>query len=249
MKKIKSPAEYKKVQIRRHRKENKRRENRKKGMDFHPAGLFELQTRILTVPPIKPSITLQTPEVFSLMRNPEQLIDFLGKIESSMKTEKAVMCDLSDVSDLTSDAIIAVIALAGDPKIQRKPPVVGNEPKNPKLNDKFRDSGIYGNQYIQFSNGAIRKAHGTTYRKSSIEVEGKIASALIEFATEKVFGEAKKQKGVYTSLIECMNNTINHAATLDTTKEVWWVNVYFDADKKTAFFNFLDNGVGIMESL
>ena len=127
--------------------------------------------------------------------------------------------------------------------------VVGNEPKNPKLSDKFRDSGIYGSQFIRFSDGAIRKAHGTIYRKSSDEVKGKIASALIEFATEKVFGEARKQKGVYTSLIECMNNTVNHATAPDTTKEVWWATVYFDADKRTAFFNFLDNGVGILESL
>jgi hypothetical protein len=166
-----------------------------------------------------------------------------------MKTEKAVMCDLSDVSDFTSDAIIAVIALSNDPKIQRRPPVIGNEPKTPKLSDKFKDSGIYGSQYIKFADGAVRKAHGTIYRKSSNQVRGKIASSLIEFATEKVFGGSCKLKGVYTTLIECMNNTVNHATTSDVDKEVWWATVYYDAEKKTAFFNFLDNGVGILESL
>jgi hypothetical protein len=248
MKKIKSNIKYKKTHIRRNKKELNRREEKFKGFDYYPMSKQELLNRILGSSPVKPDVTLKTPEVFSLTKNPDETVEFINQIRSAMKDGKSVLCDLSDATDLTSDAIVAVIALSNDPKVEKKPTVLGNEPKNPKLSDKFRDSGIYGSHYIQFSDGAIRKAHGTIYRKSSDEVEGKIASDLIEFATEKIFGEARKQKGVYTSLIECMNNTINHA-TSDKTKEVWWATVYFDAEKNTAFFNFLDNGIGILESL
>ena len=76
-----------------------------------------------------------------------------------------------------------------------------------------------------------------------------VASALIRFSAEKLFGEPLKLKGVYTTLIECMNNTINHATMDEDDKEVWWATVYFDEERKIAFFNFLDNGVGILESL
>jgi hypothetical protein len=56
MKKIKSPAEYRKVQIRRSKREKERREYRRRGINFQPASLFELQTRILAVPTIKRKI-------------------------------------------------------------------------------------------------------------------------------------------------------------------------------------------------
>ena len=94
MKRIRSLISYKKVQARRKRKEERRLEKREKGLDFYPPSKSNLLARTLATTPIKPSLTLQTPQIFSLTKNPDETVAFLGEIQSSMKTENAIMCDL-----------------------------------------------------------------------------------------------------------------------------------------------------------
>jgi len=248
MRKIKSHQKYNESQRQKNKKRLKRKLSHKKRLENWKNELKDNFSEIYKNYRLE-EVKVKSPENLSLIQEPEKVIDYLEKIENISSERKTVLCDLSDIEGLTSDAIIAIIALSNDPKVKRNGRIVGNVPKNQKLADKFYDSGIFGEQRIKFADGAIRQAHGAIFRKHNTQVKADVASALIKFSTEKLFGEPLKLKGVYTTLIECMNNTINHATLDEDDREVWWATVYFDEERKIAFFNFLDNGVGILESL
>lgn len=159
-----------------------------------------------------------------------------------------IVSDLTNIKEFTTDALIAMIAYANDPSIHRGATIQGKLPVNRELLEKILDSGLYGATLLSFSDG-LRPAHGSIFRVNDRSVQGKFAKELIEFSTTKIFGEPRRLKGVYTTMIECMNNTFNHARAGGGGQQVWWATVYCDMQKKVAFFNFLDLGIGILESI
>ena len=50
-------------------------------------------------------------------------------------------------------------------------------------------------------------------------------------------------------MIECMNNTRNHASGQQDHQETWWATVYADVERERACYTFLDTGVGIFQSV
>lgn len=210
MKKIKSPQKYRNSQRQKDKKRRERRRTHKKRLENWKNSFKDNFSEVYKNYRLE-EVKVKSPNILSIIQEPENVIDYLERIETVSHERKTVLCDLSEIEDLTSDAILAIIALSNDPKIKRGGRIIGNVPQNQRLADKFYDSGIFGKQRIKFADGAVRQAHGTIFRKSNTEVKGEIAGALIRFSTEKLFGKPLKLKGVYTTLIECMNNTINHA--------------------------------------
>lgn len=253
MKKIKSPTKYNNFLRQRHKKRKARREKHRQRLERWKSHL-QLRQQLISKSFIEDWLEsnrqiVKAPKDFSLIREPEATLLYLNDVDRLSEAGKIVMCDVSDIEDLSTDAIVAMIAFSNNPKIERKGRILGNTPNNPQLADKFRDSGVFGSRYFRFSDGALRQARGTIFRSKSNEVKGQIASELIKFSTEHLFGKARKLKGVYATMIECMNNTFNHATLDEENKAIWWATVYYDEEQKIAFFNFLDNGIGILESL
>jgi hypothetical protein len=92
---------------------------------------------------------------------------------------------------------------------------------------------------------------------SSEEVDGALAQKLIVYGTEQVFGDGRDSDPAYCTLLEGMQNTIDHAhytsdgkvASLGALKtEKWWASVYADRQRSRVCFALLDVGVGILKS-
>ena len=199
---------------------------------------------------IPPEVSsFDAPSDFSLIREPEAVLDHFASIKKKTGPNRIINSDLSNIHEFSTDALVALIALANNPQFTRGAIINGRSPNDPRLADKFRDSGIYGTARIRFADGAIRPAHGTIFRITDTQVLGTVAKNLINFATTRIFGAPQKMKGVYTTMIECMNNTFNHADPIEHEHKVWWATVYCDTERRIAFFNFLDTGVGILESI
>lgn len=247
MKKIRDLPKYRKLQRRRNTREIERRQSHDLRLDRWLSNFNEWKFRsgLATKSPER----IAAPSDFSLIRNPDQSIKHITEVENRADAGRIIVSDLALVDDFSTDAIVGLLAYANDPKTSRGGQILIRQPERAALAEKYVDSGIYGGLNIRFADGNIRPAHGTIFRTTDTEVKGEIARSLIEFSTRKIFGEPQKLKGVYTTMIECMNNTFNHANLNETSKEIWWATVYCDTERRVAFYNFLDNGVGILESI
>lgn len=247
MKKIRSPNDHLQIQLRKHRKELERRRTHDARLKLWKSTIDEWKYRAGIAD--RPSEYIPAPLDFSLIREPEKAIAHITEVSDRAEKARVIVSDLFDCENFSTDAVIALIGYANDPKTSKGGKILLRQPKDPVLRDKYHDSGIYGTTNIRFADGEVRPATGSIYRIRNNTVLGEVAKKLIKFSTTMIFGTPRKMKGVYSTMIECMNNTFNHA-TLDAAhKEEWWATVYCDMSRRTAFFNFLDNGVGILESI
>jgi hypothetical protein len=80
------------------------------------------------------------------------------------------------------------------------------------------------------------------------DVQSDVTSKLVSDAVETVFGVPGRSPGIQRALIELMGNTFAHA-TLTERKEYWWLSVFHYVDEKKVCFAFVDNGLGILETI
>ena len=186
------------------------------------------------------------PEIFSFIENPEGVIRFLSNFEKAAEKGDTFI-DLRTIKNISTDAIIALVSRLDDEKFSHGRKFRAAEPRDEKLKSIFIQSGIYGSSFRRY--GKPVQAHGSIRKKHSHVVESTTARDLIHFATKRLFGEVRRFKGIQRTFIECMNNTVNHASPDETIEENWYATVYCDPKDKRAYFNFMDNGVGIFESI
>ena len=74
------------------------------------------------------------------------------------------------------------------------------------------------------------------------------ADELVRYASETVWGEARRCQGIQETLLELMHNTHDHAGEQKGEKH-WWLSVEHDVQNKEVIFSFIDFGVGIFRSL
>jgi hypothetical protein len=244
MKKIRSHEKLNKLQKRRKNKVFERRRTRKTRLKNRAqVGYFPPTVRNRT------TTTLNGPSIFCFTKNTNGMIDFLDRLENAINSFDEILINLSDVKDISTDATLAIVAKATNPKRQKNSKIVINPPTLVLLRDKLFDSGIFGKEEKIFSNGDFRKPKGIIERKSDIEVKSEETSELIRFATKQLFGKELRFQQLQRVFVECMNNTVNHAASDSSEKESWWASVYYNEPDKIARFNFFDNGIGILESI
>lgn len=248
MKKIYSTNEWKALSKRRLKKELERRRTRPQRIlgykkELREEKIQEKQGRLRQRGKWE---TIKTPKHFSFINNAQEMIDFLTLLRRTAKEGKNLNIDMSEIESLTSDAITVYLSKIRDDRFLSHMQLRGNEPKDPGLRERWRQSGFYKHVY---STQRIRPDNmGRIQKRKSDKVEPETAKELIFFATNVLYGAPRKLFGVYRTLIECMNNTRNHASK-DKDFESWWATVYCDEGAKKACFSFVDNGIGIFRSV
>jgi hypothetical protein len=166
-------------------------------------------------------------------------------------TKYKLNLDLSGVQQITTDAIAALIATV----LRLGVPVAGNLPINTDAQRMLMDSGFF--EYVNSTQNLPKIKRGSIKRQKSRMVEPLVARDLVHFGTKSIFGASQKSTAAYSTLIECMANTRNHASgRSDKNKpekkripETWWATVYADAGRGKICFTFVDTGVGIFRSV
>jgi len=153
------------------------------------------------------------------------------------------MINLSEITNLTNDAIVLLISLTQNRQLTNGVTVRGNYPKNEKLRKIFVESGVFGNNT---GNPDDTKNYILTRRNK--KADGRIADELIRRATKVVFNEEARCPGIYKALLESMANTCYHANPKEIGHETWWLTVYHDKEDNHVSFAFIDTGVGIFKS-
>jgi hypothetical protein len=157
-----------------------------------------------------------------------------------------VEIDLSGTTSMTADAITVLVSRLKDRRFTRGRAYRGNTPNDQKLKKQFTESGFY--EYVMSAHKPKNLEYGSIRARSKLKVDPRKALELITLATKNLYQRYVKHGGVYKTLLECMNNTWDHAAGRAEQQERWWASVYCHENKKRASFTFIDNGVGIFES-
>ncbi len=191
---------------------------------------------------------LQVPSKFSFIHNPEAMNEFLQTLRCYARTSN-VLLDLTDVTLITPEAIAALAATIS-PFSMPYTLVRGNLPSDPDAKRILLESGFFDRviSTIKLPKGQL----GKITKRESKRVEPTTARELIDCGTSQAFGVKKKShstRAAYTTLIELMGNTHNHASKEREGTETWWATAYGDSTRRRVCYSFLDTGVGIFKSV
>lgn len=193
-------------------------------------------------------LEVPVPSEFSIIHNPEEMTRFLRDLRSYART-RHVSLDFTGVTLVTPEAIAALAATISSSSLPDTN-FRGNLPSDPAARQTLLESGFFEHvrSMVPLPSGRLGKI---TERKSN-QVEPATARELISCGTSQAFG-AKRQshatRAAYSTLIELMANTHNHAAGKRAERETWWATAYGDANRSRVCYSFLDTGIGIFRSV
>jgi hypothetical protein len=186
------------------------------------------------------------PSIFVLRENPEQVISYLENIKAHRNPYRMIYINLSKVEKITQGAIamlLSVLKAVSKYKIK----IIGNKPRNAEAKKILESSGFFSHVF-----GAIEKDNyntaNTIVTRGRNNVEPEKSAAIVQSAMKCIKGIQYRNQAIQGMLIELMANSINHAFPDRILKE-WVLSVsHHDTEKKVSF-SFVDNGVGIIDTL
>jgi hypothetical protein len=163
--------------------------------------------------------------------------------------QRRVFIDLQPVVRASSDALLLMRALIDEGRT-RSSTASGNLPTDPRVAAKFKQSQFFTG-FAQ-PPGKLPPPNGLIRRKSRVRCDSEVAAELVEFALEHSATAKRVADVCNKTLVELMLNTFNHAAEgrgEDQNPQPptrWRAAVY--CEDGTAYFTFLDMGVGVLRS-
>ena len=194
--------------------------------------------------------TVVAPAVFSIVNDPRAAMRFFFNLDF-FASKYNLNLDLSSVERITTDAIGALLAILRRIDV----PVRGNLPINADAQRVLLESGFF--DHVSRAVNIPQVKRGSIKRQESKLVEPLFAKELVHFGTKSIYGASQRNTAAYSTLIECMANTRNHASGRGELKrpekkrppETWWATVYADTTRGKVCFTFVDTGVGIFRSV
>lgn len=188
---------------------------------------------------------LPAPPNFSFIDNTDLVLEYLKNSEKYFRQKRGVIFDKSKVEIMTSDAIALFVAF-----ISGKHRFRGNAPKNEDLKKLFEESGFY--DHVKTKSNLKKKVDNNCnllHKESDNIVVPEIAGEAVFRGINHTGLTLHDTDPVYDTLIECMQNTNNHASLDKYGNCNWWLYVYNDPKEKITKYSFVDLGVGIFSSL
>lgn len=196
-------------------------------------------------------LDVKAPRIFSLLKNPEETIHFLNKLERCLMNRQKVWVVLKGVKEIDSGAIAVLFSVMELYTIKRVP-FNGDHPLDEEAYKKLHESGFFTELYrsnrnrIEYRTGVDNHI----FARSNKKVESELGLPVMKEASEVIWGEKRICKGLQRILVELMHNTNNHAGGLGSKgDERWCLSVSHDKENKQVKFVFVDYGIGIFNSL
>lgn len=195
---------------------------------------------------------IKAPENFTLIGNPEEVIEFISDLKISFDKKQKVFVVLNDIKKIDYDAIVVLLSIMVRFKSQ-KIDFNGDFPADKEAKEILTESGFFKSLYRQFSDDdsySITQNHDNLiHTHASKNVDSELSAKVIEQAAETVWGEKRRCQGVQRALIELMLNTNNHATVGKEGDKHWWLSVNHRKKDNKVTFSFVDYGVGVFRSL
>lgn len=197
-------------------------------------------------------IKIKAPENFTLIGNPEPVIEFISKLKKCYESKSKVFVVLNGVKNINYDAIVVLLSILVRFKSQ-KIDFNGDFPADKASRDILTESGFFKNLYKVFADSDrydISQDHDNLIHTHAWKnVDSVLSAKVIEQASQTVWGEVRRCQGAQRALIELMLNTNNHATLGMEGDKHWWLSVNHRKKEKKVTFSFVDYGVGVFKSL
>ena len=188
---------------------------------------------------------LIAPSVFSLILNTEETLDFFHRLHKHAQ-EGPVSLDFGSIYQLTPATLLYLIALFD--KIGFCD-IHGNVPGDPACRELFLNSGFL--KYVTCSYQLRTPNPNIMKIAKENKVLGPRAAELLEFCSERLgnISNSLLPKRNYDMMVELMENTRQHAAPKGEEPLKWYLMGTFDEEHQAVHISFLDNGLGIPETI
>lgn len=188
---------------------------------------------------------IPVPEVFSLLKNVDEMLVFYQQVYSCASARKGVFLEMSSIKEITVDAILYTISFFDHLKNSlRFTNFGGNFPRNASISQILLQSSFFN--YMSTNTWYNPDTSNILSVKSGQLVRGTVAKQVIDFSKAQLgrIGDVST-RSMYATLIECMVNTSHHAYAKRASQWKWWLMALPAQDGKKVHFAFLDNGRGI----
>jgi len=196
----------------------------------------------------KDRVEIAVPNNFSIINNTEEVLTFFHDINTYVKNGRKIRLVMKDIQAMTADAILYMLSqLHFHKHNSRNYNISGDCPNDPVAQSLFVNSGFY--QYVksQLPKGLPRD-HNVLTIKTGDNVDPVTAGTVVQFARGKISSiDKKKSKSIYSTMIECMANTKEHAYWKQNGK--WWLMAHYAQKSNRVHFSFLDNGLTIPNTI
>jgi hypothetical protein len=240
MKKLYQSSDFTRFNARRsERVQRKLNEVKKKTNKGPKKSLLVSQKQVIIAPPC-----------LSIIENTAETMEFFVNFERSAYVYHNIYIDLQGVEQITPEAILYILSLLE--RMKKHPKTInvgGNAPVSQNCRQIFINSGFY--DYVGSNYYETPKDNKILSIRSANVVDGEIASQVIEFASGLLgLSRSRSTKAFYTTILECMGNTKEHAYSTSTAKYAkWWLVALYDEEGSKIQFSILDNGLGIPETV
>ncbi len=213
----------------------------------------------------QPFKTFNVPSIFSIIKNPEETIQFFNEIirqvenirklvkNNSQKTNfiRLFYIKMDDTIEITGDALMYLLTIIKNTRGHKLLPIdwKGNFPREEKMKSFLKNSGylkymktaqenlIQTNEHIQIQTG-----QGYEYKDGNQVID--IRQKIIDFTCQKINKNKVEINFLMTMLTEMITNIKDHAYDNENIFEhSWYIFVENNIDKIS--YTFMDNGLGI----
>lgn len=198
-----------------------------------------------------PITKVKAPDVLSFVRNPEEVSHFIAQLRECVEKRKPVWVILKNVIEIDYDGITVLLSVLVWFKSKRID-FNGDFPQDKTVRKTLEESKFFDH----LLRGSFRDADSYDLTgKSSIlthamkSVDSELGQRIIESASQTVWGEKRRCKGVQRTFIELMQNTNNHASLEREGDKHWWLSVKHIKEENRVAFSFVDYGVGVFYNL
>ena len=242
----------KKTNIILQRRRTKRRlyskRRRKKYLKKRQRNIGKNYTQIYFEELIANSIPMKLPTIFSLKDNPIETIQFVNKLKDLKNTKRKIYLNMKKVETINSGTIALLLSVVNDFTAKGKS-IIGSKPKKSEPKKILELSGFfeYMDGYIEYESDNEVNSN-TIIEQSNKNVEPQSTAKIVRSAMKTITGTEQRNKKLQGLFIELMANSINHGFP-DNDKKKWITSTSHYKKEKYVSFTFIDNGVGILNTL
>lgn len=179
---------------------------------------------------------------FSIRNNPNETMQFLDGIQTSFLKDMPVYVDISNIQDMTVDALLYLLALIDNMKYKKIPfHVAGNLPRDTEVRKIFIQSGFLN--YVKTNTNTVSNTEDCIQIYDGRDVDSSIAKDLCSFAMNKLGKGRLDFKNLYNIIMEIIINTKQHAYDRKSNLPKWYAYARYYNDGID--FSILDTGLGI----
>jgi hypothetical protein len=187
----------------------------------------------------------QAPSHFSIADNPRESVSYLNSVHRALRVAN-VHADLAKVSDVTPDALLALVTYADRRRGGTK--LTGSIPQHKPAKKTVETCGfaelVRGLEVAGDAKRGFVETR-TMFASRGHEIDGAIAQSFVLRACR--LAQVPYSPILYSNLVECMANTNNHAGQ-EPGSISWRLMAAFDEASRLLRFVFMDPGRGICKT-